>query len=133
MTQPKAVPERLGARERELIDTIFALGNRASAEEIRAQLVDPPGDSSVRVMLARLEKKGFVKHRRDGLRYLYSATASPTVAKRTALQRYLQTFFGGSRQEMLTALITESPWTDDEFDALTAEIDRVRNERKRQS
>ena len=122
MTKPKTDPERLGARERELVDAIFALGSRASAEEIRARLVNPPGDSSVRVMLARLEKKGFVKHQRQGLRYVYSATASPAAAKRTALQRYLQTFFGGSRQEMLTALITESRLSDDEFDALKAEI-----------
>ncbi len=133
MKKTKAAPERLGARERELVDTIFALGNRASAEEIRARLIDPPGDSSVRVMLARLEKKGYVKHQQEGLRYVYSATASPAVAKRNALQRYLQTFFGGSRQEMLTALINESPWTDDEFDALKAEIDRVRKERTKQS
>ena len=98
-----------------------------------ARLINPPGDSSVRVMLARLEKKGFVKHQRQGLRYVYSATASPAVAKRTALQRYLQTFFGGSRQEMLTALITESRLSDDEFDALKAEIDRVRSEKKKQS
>jgi len=116
-----------------MIDAIFALGNRATAEEIRARLKDPPGDSSVRVMLARLEKKGFLKHRQEGLRYVYSATASPAVAKRTALQRYLQTFFGGSRQEMLTALIKESPWTEEEFDALQAEIERVREERKGQS
>src|SRR5258708_10734225 len=105
MRNSKTVPERLGARERELVDTIFALGNRASAEEIRARLVNPPGDSSVRVMLARLEKKGFVKHQREGLRYVYSATASPTAAKRTALQRYLQTFFAGSPPDMSTALI----------------------------
>jgi predicted transcriptional regulator len=77
MKKPKIVRERLGARERELVDAVFALGNRASAEEIRAHLVNPPGDSSVRVMLARLEKKGFVKHQREGVRYLYSATASP--------------------------------------------------------
>ena len=132
MKKAKTVPERLGASERELVDAIFALGNRASAEEIRARLVDPPGDSSVRVMLSRLEKKGFVKHQRHGLRYVYSATASPAAAKRTALQRYLQTFFGGSRQEMLTALITESGLSDDAFDALKAEIDRVRSERKKQ-
>ena len=133
MKKPKAIPEKLGGREREIIDTIFALGNRASAEEIRARLIDPPGDSSVRVMLARLEKKGFLKHEQEGLRYVYSATASPTAAKRTALQRYLQTFFGGSRQEMLTALITESRLSDEEFDALQAEIDRVRSEKKKQS
>ena len=133
MKKPKTVPERLGAREREMVDAIFALGNRASAEEIRARLVNPPGDSSVRVMLARLEKKGFAKHQRQGLRYIYSARASPAAAKRTALQRFLQTFFGGSRQEMLTALISEADLSDGEFDAIQAEIDRVRSERKKQS
>ena len=106
MKKPKASPERLGGREREMIDTIFALGNRASAEEIRARLINPPGDSSVRVMLARLEKKGFLKHQQEGLRYLYSATTSPAVAKRTALQQYVQTFFGGSLGQMMTALVT---------------------------
>lgn len=133
MPRPKATPERLGGRERELIDTIFALGNRATAEEIRTRLIDPPGDSSVRVMLARLEKKGFLKHQQEGLRYVYSARVSPTVAKRTALQRCLLTFFGGSRQQMLMSLIGESSWTDEEFDALKSEIDRVRGERKNQS
>jgi predicted transcriptional regulator len=133
MGKMKAATERLGGREREMIDAVFALGNRATVEEIRARLVDPPGDSSVRVMLARLEKKGFLKHRQEGLRNVYSATASPTAAKRTALQRFLRTFFGGSRQEMLTALITESSLTDEEFEALKAEIDRVRDGRKKSS
>jgi predicted transcriptional regulator len=123
----------LTRREREIMNAVFALGNRASAEQIRARLVAPPGDSSVRVMLARLEKKGCLKHHQDGLRYLYSATISPAVAKRTALQQFVQTFFGGSLRQMMTALVAESPWTDDELDALKGEIDRVRNERKKQS
>jgi BlaI family transcriptional regulator, penicillinase repressor len=123
----------LTRREREIMNAVFALGNRASAEQIRARLVDPPGDSSVRVMLARLEKKGCLKHHQDGLRYLYSATISPAVAKRRALQQYVQTFFGGSLRQMMTALVAESSWTDDELDALKEEIDRVRNERKKQS
>src|SRR5438067_31616 len=123
MKKPKAIPEKLGGREREIIDTIFALGNRASAEEIRARLIDPPGDSSVRVMLARLEKKGFLKHEQEGLRYVYSATASPAVAKRTALQRYLQTFFGGSLMQMMTALVVEESWSNDDLDALKVEIE----------
>src|SRR5207244_8306540 len=130
MNKPKTVPERLGARERELVDTIFALGNRASAEEIRMRLSNPPGDSSVRVMLARLEKKGSLKHQQEGLRYIYSATISPAAAKRTALQQYLQTFFGGSLRQMMTALVAEESWTDDDLETLKAEIDRVRKERK---
>ena len=118
----------LTRREREIVNVLFALDNRATAEAIRARLTDPPSDSSVRVMLARLEKKGYLKHQQEGLRYVYSATTSPGVAKRSALQQLVQTFWGGSLREMMTALVTESSWTNDALDALRAEIDRVRKE-----
>jgi predicted transcriptional regulator len=127
---PKHAPERLTRREREIMNAVFALGNRASAEDIRARLTNPPGDSSVRVMLARLEKKGHLRHQQDGARYLYSATTSPDVAKRTALRQMLQTFFGGSLRQMMTALVAENSWTDEELDALGHEIERARKQRK---
>jgi len=126
----KTVPERLTRREREIMNVVFSLGNRASAEDIRARLTDPPGDSSVRVMLARLEKKGHLKHQQDGVRYVYSATTSRAAAKRTALQQYVQTFFGGSLRQMMTALVSEAPWTDEDLDGLQNEIDRVRQVRR---
>lgn len=128
---PRPAPERLTRREREIMNALFALGNRASAEEIRVRLISPPSDSSVRVMLARLERKGFLKHQQDGARFIYSATISPAVAKRTALRQYLQTFFAGSQREMMTALVREGSWSVEDLDALKAEIDRVRHERRR--
>src|SRR4029077_1809869 len=97
---PKPIAERLTRREREIMNAIFALGNKASAEEIRSRLHNPPSDSSVRVMLARLEKKGHLKHQQDGLRYIYSAASSPPRAKKTALQHYPHTFFGGSLKQL---------------------------------
>jgi predicted transcriptional regulator len=132
MTKPQTIAERLTRREREIMNALFALGNRASAEDIRARMSTPPGDSAVRVMLTRLEKKGCLKHQQEGLRYIYSATISPAAAKRTALRQYLQTFFGGSLKQMMTALVNEADWTDEELDALRDEIDRVRKERKKQ-
>ena len=123
--------ERLTRREREIMNAIFGLGNRASAEEIRSRMISPPSYSSVRVMLTRLEKKGHVKHQQDGLRYIYSATTPPAVAKRNALQQYVQTFFGGSLRHMMTALLKEGTWSEDDLDELKSEIERVRRERKR--
>ena len=114
----KILTERLTRREREIMNALFTLGNRASAEDIRSRLTSPPSDSSVRVMLARLEKKGFLKHQQDGLRYIYSATISQAAAKRTALEQYVKTFFGGSLRHMMTTLVTEAPWTDEELEAL---------------
>lgn len=127
---PKPATERLTRREREIMNAVFALENRASAEDVRAKLTAPPSDSSVRVMLARLERKGFLRHQQDGLRYIYSATMSPAVAKRTALQQYLHTFFGGSLRQMMTALVREGSWDDEDLDALKAEIERARKGRK---
>ena len=126
---PTSRAERLTRREREIMNAIFALGNRAAAEAIRARLSDPPSDSSVRVMLARLEQKGSLRHQQDGPRYIDSATLSPTVAKRTALQHYLQTFFGGSLRLMLASLVRDGSWSDEDLEALRAEIDKVRKER----
>ena len=126
------LPEALTRREREIMNAVFALGNRASAEAIRARLSSPPSDSSVRVMLARLEKKGYLKHQQEGVRYLYSATVSSAVAKRTALRQYVQTFFGGSLKQMMTALVAEGSCSDEDLDELRAAIDRVRKERKQQ-
>jgi predicted transcriptional regulator len=126
----KPQSERLTRREREIMNAIFSLANKASAEDIRARLTHPPSYSSVRVMLARLEKKGYVRHTEDGLRYIYSATTSPAVAKRTALQQYLRTFFGGSLTQMMTALVREGSWTDDDLDLLRAEIEQARKQRK---
>ena len=127
---PKPATQHLTRREREIMNAVFALGNRASAEDVRAKLTAPPSDSSVRVMLARLERKGFLRHQQDGLRYIYSATTSPAVAKRTALQQYLHTFFGGSLRQMMTALVREGSWDDADLDALKAEIERARKGRK---
>ena len=127
---PKQSAERLTRREREIMNAIFALGNRASAEDIRLRMISPPSYSSVRVMLTRLEKKGYVKHQEDGLRYIYSATISAAAAKRSALQQFLQTFFDGSLRQMMTALVREGSWNDDDLEALRSEIERVRKERK---
>ena len=123
----KLNPAQLTRREREIMDAVFALGNRASAEDIRTRLLDPPSYSSVRVMLSRLEDKGYLRHTVDGVRYLYSATVSPTAAKKTALQQYLRTFFDGSLAQLVTMLVRQGSWTDEELDQLKQEIERARD------
>ena len=127
----KARRDALPGREREIMHALFALGNRATAEEIRAKLAEPPSGSSVRVMLARLEKKGYLRHAVDGVRYVYSATESVDKAKRTALQRYVQTFFGGSLAQMVASLVRQESWTEKELQELAAEIQLARKEKGR--
>ena len=124
-------PDTLPRREREILNVIFAADRPVSADEIRAGLTNPPSYSAVRAMLAKLEAKGYVRHREEGLRYLYAPTTPRTSARRTALQQLVKVFFGGSAGEAATALLKQEDWSDEELDALSAEIARVRNERTR--
>jgi BlaI family penicillinase repressor len=124
-------PETLPRRERELLNVLFAAAGPLAAEDIRAGLTNPPGYSAVRAMLARLEAKGYVRHRAEGLRYVYTPTTPRTTARRSAVQQLVRVFFSGSPGDAATALLRQEDWTDEELDALTAEIARVRHERNR--
>jgi predicted transcriptional regulator len=123
--------EKLTRREREIMDALFALGDGASVEDVRERLSDPPSYSAVRAMLAKLEAKGYVRHREEGLRYVYSPTKSRAAAQRNALNKLVRIFFGGSPRQTVTALLKQENWTDDELDALRAEIEQVRKDRRR--
>jgi predicted transcriptional regulator len=97
--------EKLTRREREIMDVLFALGDRGSAEEVRERLSDPPSYSAVRAMLVKLEAKGFVKHREEGLRYIYIPTKSRASAQRTAIHKLVSVFFGGSPSETINEVL----------------------------
>ena len=124
--------EKLTRREREIMDVLFALGDRGSAEEVRERLSDPPSYSAVRAMLVKLEAKGFVRHREEGLRYIYTPTKSRASAQRTAIHKLVRVFFGGSPGQTAAALLKQETWTDEELDALRVEIDLVRKDRRQQ-
>ena len=122
--------EKLSRREREILDVLFALGDQASAEEIRERLSDPPTYSAVRAMLVKLEAKGVIRHRAVGLRYVYSPTTSRAAAQKKAVSQLVKVFFRGSPGETAAALLKQESWSDAELDALRAEIDRVKRARR---
>jgi predicted transcriptional regulator len=125
------IHDRLTRREREIMSALFALGNRAPAEAIRARLASPPSYSAVRTMLTRLEAKGQLRHQEEDGRYVYSASVSPAAARKAALRHYLKTFFNGSLGQMVTTLLRQEDWTDDELDDLEKAIeDRRRGDRR---
>lgn len=122
--------EKLTRREREIMNALHALGDRASVEEIRQRLSDPPSYSAARAMMVKLERKGFVRHHEEGLRYVYAPTTSRGVSQRKALRQMVKVFFGGSPGETATALLKQERWTNEELDALQGEIERVRKSRR---
>src|SRR5262245_1087379 len=125
-------PEKLPRREREIMEILFASDEQLSAEDIRSRLTDAPSYSAVRAMLSRLEAKGYVRHREQNLRYVYSPTTRRTFARRAAVQQLVRVFFGGSASLTASELLRQESWTDEELASLSRQIERVRKERKQQ-
>jgi len=117
----------LSRRERQIIDILYAQG-RATAAEVQAVLPDPPSYSAVRAMLRILEEKGHVRHEQDGPRYVYRPTLARDSAKRSAMRHMLQTFFDGSAEQAISALLDDSSakLSDAELDRLARMIDQAR-------
>jgi BlaI family transcriptional regulator, penicillinase repressor len=122
-------PRDVSRRERQILDALRELGDEASAGDIRGKLPDPPSYSAVRAMLAKLEVKGLLRHKEKGLRYVYSPTTSRSAARRSALQRLVRVFFGGSTPEAVSALLDAEDWSPGELDEMSRRIEAKKKER----
>jgi len=119
----------LSRRERQIMDVVYRLG-RASATEVLGGLPDPPSYSAVRAMLRVLEEKGHLRHEADGTRYVYLPTLSRAKARRSALESLLETFFDGSTEQVVAALldVSRDDLSADDLDRLATLIDDARKE-----
>src|SRR5438067_12444683 len=108
--------DSLSRRERQIMEVIFRRG-RATAAEVHAELADPPSRTAVRTLLRILEEKGHLRHRQQGLTYVYEPTRPRGHAGRSALRRVLQTFFEGSLEKAVAAHLTDAtaPLSEDEL------------------
>ena len=79
-----------------------------TAAEVRERMPEAPGYSAVRALLRILEDKGHVKHEERGPRYVYSPVVSRAKARKSAMKALVQTFFDGSPEQAVAALIDES-------------------------
>jgi predicted transcriptional regulator len=98
---------QLGRRERQIVEVLYRLG-KASVAEVLAELPDPPSYSAVRGMLTLLEDKGYVRHKRNGMRYIYTPAVAPARARQSALRQLVSTFFEGSPMAAALALLEMS-------------------------
>jgi predicted transcriptional regulator len=122
----------LSRRERQIMDVLHRLG-RATVREVRAALTGDPAYSTVRAQLRVLEEKGHVRHEEHQLRYVYLPAASPQTARRSALDHLLDTFFEGSPELLVEALLgrQRAKLSDDELERMTRLIENARKEGKR--
>ena len=117
----------LSLRERQILDILYQRG-QATAADVQNALPEPPSYSAVRALLRILEEKGHVRHQQDGPRYVYVPTVARENAKRSALRHMLRTFFDGSAEQAISALLDDSAakLSPEELDRLARLIEDAR-------
>lgn len=122
----------LSRRERQIMDILYKMG-RGTAGEVQAELSEQPSYSTVRALLRVLEEKGHVRHEEDGVRYVYLPVVSREKVKHSALQHLVETFFEGSAEKVVAALLGSgsSKLSQEELQRLSALIAKARKEDER--
>lgn len=117
----------LSKRERQIMDALFEAGE-LSAQEIKAAIPDAPSYSAVRALLAKLVEKDIVQFRDDAGRYIYFPVIKQDVARTSALQKIVKTFFGGSATAAVNALLgmQDKQLTAEEIAELQAAIEKAK-------
>jgi BlaI family penicillinase repressor len=123
-------PDTLSRRERQIMDILYKL-ERATVADVLRKLPGKSHYSTVRAQLRVLEEKGHVGHQDDGVRYVYTPTVSRDVARRSALRHVVETFFDGSAEKVVAALLggEASQISQEELDRLARLIAKNSKER----
>jgi BlaI family transcriptional regulator, penicillinase repressor len=121
----------LSRRERQIMDILYQRG-KASANDVRDAMPDAPSYSAVRAMLRVLEEKGHIKHQEEGMKYVYAPVVAAGRAKRSAVKHVMDTFFQGSAEQIVAALldVSSSRLTREELDRMAALIEKAKQEGK---
>src|SRR5690349_137607 len=125
----KDADRTLSRRERQIMDILYQRG-RATAQEILEAMPDPPTYSAVRAKLRVLEEKGHVRHQEEALRYVYLPVVARESARKSALRHMVTTFFAGSVQDTVAALLdlSASKLTDTDLNRIAAMIEQAKKE-----
>jgi predicted transcriptional regulator len=117
----------LSKRERQIMDAVYRLG-QATANEVMDNIPDPPSYSAVRALLRVLEEKGHLRHEQDGVRYVYLPVVARDKVRRSALRHLVKTFFDGSTEDAVAALMSENKLSDEELERLSRLIEDAKLE-----
>src|SRR5690349_19651202 len=122
----RALHAVLTRRERQIMDVLFRRG-RASAGEVMAELPGEPSYSTVRTQLRVLEEKGHVRHEEDGTRFVYMPVVKRQAARKSALRHLVDTFFDGSTEQVVEALLGggTGKLTEEQLDRIADLVERA--------
>jgi len=123
---------RLSELEQQVMDYVWA-NPGCSADACRLALARssrPLKESTVRTLLHRLEKKGYVQHGIEGRTYLYRASEARQDVAAHAVKQIIDRFFDGSIEPLLVGMVDNDYIDREELKELARKIASRKKERK---
>ena len=131
MKQPNINLEKLAARERQIVETVYRL-DKATAGDVQNALDNPPSYSAIRAILATLVQKGVIEYRNVKNKYLYRPVVPKDSAQKSILKNLLENFFSGSPAKAVAALldVAGSDMSDADYSELKKLVEKARKENR---
>jgi BlaI family transcriptional regulator, penicillinase repressor len=128
----KSTHATLTRRERQIMDVLYRRG-RATAAEVMEDVSGEPNYSTVRTQLRVLEDKGHVRHEEQGLRYIYMPAVARRAARKSALKHLMDTFFDGSAEQVVAAVLggEAARLSEDDLRRIADLVEKARKESAR--
>jgi len=119
----------LSIRERQIMEIVYQKGE-ITASELGKILPDSLSNPTLRTQLRVLERKGHIKHKEKGLRYVYYPVQKIEKVKKLALEHLIETFFNGSPSNVVAAILdnAETKLTPEEFERVARLIKDAQKE-----
>ena len=122
--------KNLSKRERQIMDILHQIGE-GSVNDVLEKLVDPSGYNSIRMLMNILEKKGHLEHRTEKKKYVYFPIMKKEVAKKSALDHIMTTYFDKSVPKVVSTLLSDKKLTGADLDELSDMIEKAKKKNNR--
>jgi BlaI family transcriptional regulator, penicillinase repressor len=125
------VTSDLSRRERQIMEAVYQM-EESSVADVVEKMPDDPDYHTIRVSMANLRDKGYLKYKREGKRYIYSPIIPEDKAQKSALRHMVETFFKDSPSKAVLKLldISSAELSDEDINQIQKWIDDAKSKNK---
>lgn len=116
----------LGETEMEVLHHVWELGE-ASVSDVREQILKnrKVAYTTIMTVMKNLSDKGYLKYRKEGMSYIYSAAKNPEDVRFSLVNRLVDKVFHGSSKDLVQALVKHENLSENERAAIKNIIDKL--------
>lgn len=116
----------LGDSEMEVLTNVWEL-REATVAQVHEKILEKRkvAYTTIMTMMQNLAKKGYLRFRKEGVTYVYTAAIDPSKVRRDMLGHLIHKVFKGSPTALVQTLTEHEKLSDDEVAAIKSIIEKL--------